>query len=453
MRSGQATRTSPPSIHERCLRNARRPAVSLSREVLLRIFDLGLRMALDDDTADDFLLSISAVCHEWRKRAIAAPHLWRFIVFLQSPNGVSSLERIANYLSRSGMVELDVVIHVVGTQSRPLAFFMQMVTPHLFRCQALSITLVNTSGASPVLPIDGYMPLLRDLSITLHDTQPARTSVALRLFGPQLQCTPVNVHIEASNECAVDISGLHVGRLRKISLLLPGLRREHLSHILSHSQNLRSLTLRDVDDADRTFTHSSSILAANLRSLALEDCALPLNVVRASHLHRLSLGLHGGLRDYSYLFPFMTPFAALQHLSIGIILDIPGIPALVAAFVRNNSTLRSLQLVAEPSATQILLLLASNPRTMPRNLNLIRLVRMTWVDDQAEHQGGPSELQDNMYDLAQVLLGLLAVRPALCLHWYQDTERAAQPPQILTLSRQMPGRLLFRDGFPDSDEE
>lgn len=442
----------PFPILQRRIQNSMAPSHRVSTETLARIFELGLGLAMESDSADGFLLAVTSVCHLWRICAIGSPALWRFIVFLESAGNASSLWKIATYLERSAMTELEVVIHVVGPRSHLLTKFMQLWKPHLFRCQALTIALVNTGGVSPVLPLDGYLPLLRTLSVTLHGAPNRGSPHAIRLFEPRLQCTLRSFHLEVSADWIMDISAVSTGGMHNVSLQIPGLRRQQLAAILTQSDNLRSLTLRDVDDADSSFANSPYLPIPQLRALALEDCRLPLHTFRVPLLRSLTLGLHGGLQDYSYIFPFVTPFPSLQSLTLGIILDIPGLPALAAAFIRSCAMLKTLQLVVEPSATQILILLASNPRTMPPHLNLVRLIREQWVDEQAERSGLPGELQDTMFDLVQVLKSLLTVRPTMCVEWIQDTEREDFPAQLIALQAQLGDRVFLQEEFGDEME-
>lgn len=415
------------------LQNAEQRVCQLPPELMLEIFEIGLAIAMLTRQQDRFLKSVTAVCHRWRQCAIRNPALWAFAVFVETPEGCSSLAKLASYLTRSGVVELDLVVHIVG-DSPTFGRFFQLIQPHLLRCRTLTISMVHPRGGFPSVLLHGPLPCLRDLSIVFHPATDNTISDARPLFATPLLCTVQYLRLELSHDTVTNFRGINTTALEDVSLRIPRLQHHELAWLIANSPLLRTLALHDVDDFAQTFAAGAPIEAPHIQTLVLDDCCLSTRVLECPGLESLALGLHGGLRDYAAILPSISPFPQLRHISLGIILDIPNLPALAVAFIRTCHNLSSLQLYAERSSVLLLRELSAITGAgsgLPQSLRMIRILRLPLGGE----TGFESMLdeENTMYELVQVMRACLQQQLVLTTEWNQEHGWGGHPVQMLAL--------------------
>lgn len=446
-------RASNPPVPSFAQRNIGPAHSRLTPALLTEIFESAVSVISPEDVASpgDLLLSITAVCQAWRQAALSEPGFWSSIIYVDATDRWSSLERVQAYLERSKGADVDLVVHLAelrgdGFSRMRLDRLNEIVEPHLHRCRSLDITLINTRGLVPFLPLSGFLPTLRALSIAVHGAQNHDTELdaeeagdpandELVLFEADALCRLRTLHVEASVDDPVSLFDIDSRSLENVHLNLPSLAHSDLLELLTLPVSpphriaipkLRALTLVDVENVDETFDEEAEpIPAPSLVFLALEDCAIPLTTFDAPNLRTLHIGFQGGMSDYTLLFPSSPSdlFPELDKLVVGVIAEIPDVPRLVADFICGCDNLEEVEMTAEPSTVLLLsFFVPSSPDlsamleddadehtrlVFPSSLRTIRLMQLSPMDTMAYYPANlssSSEYGDEQSSLDRKML-------------------------------------------------
>ncbi|KAF8215581.1 hypothetical protein K438DRAFT_602902 [Mycena galopus ATCC 62051] len=213
---------------------------------------------------------LTQICRKWREIAVGTPTLWRAIL-VPSPNNSSSSDRCVHlceaWLNRSGCCPLSV--HLPNEEDQVVLEILATLVPHRSRWEYLYLTLF----ASDVPAIEGPMPLLRRLDLSVPDELPAVVtfSPAPLLRSLTLRATtPLNV-------------ALPLGQVT--SLTLDMVYRSEYAVILRQTRNLVHFELNAFFEWDATsdLPPDHDIELPCLESFALRNQDVP-NTIAAAHL-------------------------------------------------------------------------------------------------------------------------------------------------------------------------
>ncbi|KAF7356101.1 F-box domain-containing protein [Mycena venus] len=201
---------------------------------------------------------LTQICGKWREIALATPMLWRAIKMI--PDDVISATKqgytLAMWLSRSLCCPLS-----IHAEEHPEYFeterFLKTVVPHRARWEHLN--LLELGSSYPLLTIEGPMPQLRALQLTVDPDRLRHTAVKISFHEmPMLRTVTLN-------DGAIACISLPWAQLTSLTLI-----RVYPSEcfpILQQASSLVHCRLDIFSDTDNE--HPNPIRLPNLQSLAL----------------------------------------------------------------------------------------------------------------------------------------------------------------------------------------
>ncbi|KAF7334568.1 hypothetical protein MVEN_02286700 [Mycena venus] len=174
---------------------------------------------------------LTYICREFREIALDTPMLWRGISFCDDGSLAQQLHLTDLWLGRSRFCPLSIQIEEIDS-SAAVYQFIAAVLPHRARWEYLHLRLMSWRI---LLAVDGPMPLLRQLHLTLNDDSDPVTVAFLEL--PLLRSVTLSEYAT---------SNITLPWVQLTSLTLKCVYRSEYLPILQQASNLGQCELVDI---------------------------------------------------------------------------------------------------------------------------------------------------------------------------------------------------------------
>lgn len=270
--------------------NARLSISQLPVEILTYVFVLIMNSFLSDDRRKLRLASYShparanlmRVSYSWWKAVLSAPRLWAVIPHIDPSTPV---ERVSTHLSLSKAVNIHLSLSNAGrglfnppTQkpvlektNSPFSQAIDIITPHITRCESLDIAMNVLDETIRLFPLQGDLRELRELSValpTLHgvknfalfdDEESGTTNVIQRLNLRCLAWVPPST-----------FDNINTSTLTEMHFTMPRCIPSTIYDFIAECPELQTLYLESSLITHRFITENTRITTPNLRKLEIK---------------------------------------------------------------------------------------------------------------------------------------------------------------------------------------